>query len=185
MQFVRVLENITFCSLFTNCLRLFAISIITVTTNNHPFLFSSETWDAALTVSRCRCFVLVMIFTSFSDSFKCFHIAVIFAALVRASVWSRHDIVQYNLFDLFTYSYYYKRFFCFFRPNNFGCRTFGASLLNSVIYLAVNGTVTRLPVFIQNMLNCVLKMNKAFTGLERHGGKWLMTNFSFWGGVTL
>ncbi len=40
--------------------------------------------------------------------------------------------------------------------------------LDSVIYLAVNGTVTSLPVFIQNILNCVLKTNKAFTGLERH-----------------
>ncbi len=57
--------------------------------------------------------------------------------------------------------------------------------LDSVIYLAVNGTVTSLPVFIQNTLNCVPKTNKAFTGLERHGGKWLMTKFSFWGGVTL
>ncbi len=44
--------------------------------------------------------------------------------------------------------------------------------LDSVIYLAVNGTVTSLPVFIQNILNCVPKTNKAFTGLERQGGKW-------------
>ncbi len=43
--------------------------------------------------------------------------------------------------------------------------------LDSVNCLAVNGTVTSLPVFIQNILNCVPKMNKAFTGLERHGGK--------------
>ncbi len=43
--------------------------------------------------------------------------------------------------------------------------------LDSVIYLSVNGTVTSLPVFIQNILNCVLKTNEAFTGLERHGGK--------------
>ncbi len=56
--------------------------------------------------------------------------------------------------------------------------------LDSVIYLAVNGTVTSLPVFIQNILNCVSKTNKAFTGLERHGGKWLMTKFLFWGGVS-
>ncbi len=34
--------------------------------------------------------------------------------------------------------------------------------LDSVIYLAVNGTVTSLPFFIQNILNCVPKMNKAF-----------------------
>ncbi len=42
--------------------------------------------------------------------------------------------------------------------------------LDSVIYLAVNETVTSL-FFIQNILNCVPKMNKAFTGSERHGGK--------------
>ncbi len=43
--------------------------------------------------------------------------------------------------------------------------------LDSGIYLGVNGTVTSLPVFIQNILNCVLKTNEAFTGSERHGGK--------------
>ncbi len=57
--------------------------------------------------------------------------------------------------------------------------------LDSVNYLAVNGTVTSLPVFIQNILNCVSRTNKAFTGLERRGGKWLMTKFTFWGGVHL
>ncbi len=43
--------------------------------------------------------------------------------------------------------------------------------LDSAIYYAVNGTVTSLPVLIQNILNCVPKMNKAFMGWERHGGK--------------
>ncbi len=43
--------------------------------------------------------------------------------------------------------------------------------LDSVNCLAVNGTVTNLSVFIQNILNCVPKMNKAFKALERHGGK--------------
>ncbi len=43
--------------------------------------------------------------------------------------------------------------------------------LDSVIYLAVYGTVKRLLVFIQNILNCVPKTTQAFTGLERHGGK--------------
>ncbi len=38
--------------------------------------------------------------------------------------------------------------------------------LDNVNYLAVNETV-----FIQNILNCVTKTNKAFTGLGRHGGK--------------
>ncbi len=43
--------------------------------------------------------------------------------------------------------------------------------LDSVIYLAVNGTVTSIPVLIQNILNCVPKTNKDFTGLEQHEGK--------------
>ncbi len=41
--------------------------------------------------------------------------------------------------------------------------------LDSVIYLAVNGTVTSLPVLIQNTLICVLKMNEGFMGLEHMG----------------
>ncbi len=41
-----------------------------------------------------------------------------------------------------------------------------------------------IPVLIQNILNCVLKTNKAFMGLEQHGGKWTMTQL-FWGGVFL
>ncbi len=49
MQFLRVLENITFCNLFTNRLRPFCnFNNHTVASNNRPFLFSSETWDAAL-----------------------------------------------------------------------------------------------------------------------------------------
>ncbi len=51
--------------------------------------------------------------------------------------------------------------------------------LDSVIYLAVNGTVTSLPVFIQNILNCVLKTNEAFTGSERHGVSDKWQNFHF------
>ncbi len=57
--------------------------------------------------------------------------------------------------------------------------------LDSAIYYAVNGTVTCLPVFIQHILNCVLKTNKAFMGLERHGVSDLKAKFSFWGGVSL
>ncbi len=49
IEFVRVFENITFCSLFTNRLRPFRdFNHHTVTSINHLFLFSSETWDAAL-----------------------------------------------------------------------------------------------------------------------------------------
>ncbi len=125
MQSVRVLENITFCSLFTNRLRPFHdFNHHTVTSINHLFLFSSEM------VSRSRCFMLVMIFASFSDSFKYFHTADTFAALVRESIWLRHVIVRYNLFGLFAYSAEHRKsIFCYFRPNNFGCRTFGASLV--------------------------------------------------------
>ncbi len=43
--------------------------------------------------------------------------------------------------------------------------------LDSVIHLPVNGSVTSLLIFIQNILNYVLKTNKAFMGLERNGGK--------------
>ncbi len=97
MPFVRVLENITFCSLFANPFHDF---------NHHsnqqhpPVLLSSETWEAALSslslsVSRACNDVCV----SLSDSFKCFH-----TALVRASIWSRNVIVQYKLFGLFAYS---------------------------------------------------------------------------------
>ncbi len=118
-----------FCSLFTNCLKSFRdFNHHTLTSNNHPFHFSSERWDAAL--SSLSLSVLVMIFPSFSDSFKCFHTADMFAALVRTSIWSRHVIVQYNLFVLFAYSAEHRKsFFCYFWPNNFGCRTFGASLI--------------------------------------------------------
>ncbi len=35
-----------------------------------------------------------------------------------------------------------------------------------------------LPVFNENIFYGFPKTNKAFTGLERHGGKWLMTTFS-------
>ncbi len=51
--------------------------------------------------------------------------------------------------------------------------------LTGVNCLAVNETVTSLPVFIQNILNCVPKTNKAFTGLERHGVSDSLQNFHF------
>ncbi len=38
--------------------------------------------------------------------------------------------------------------------------------LDRVTYLAVNGTVTSLPVFIKNNLNCFPKINKALWGLN-------------------
>ncbi len=56
--------------------------------------------------------------------------------------------------------------------------------LDSVIYLELM-VQSQATVFIQNILNCVPKMNEDFTGLEQHGGKWIMTKLSFWVGVTL
>ncbi len=50
---------------------------------------------------------------SLSDSFKCFHTADVFAALVRASIWSHNVIVRYKLCDLFAYSAEHQNFlFC-------------------------------------------------------------------------
>ncbi len=89
------------------------------------------------------------------------------------------------IFVLFPYKKYSRRFITL-RLNHWWQMEYSGDAfhtfldLDSVIYLAVNGTVTSLPVFIQNILNCVLKTNKAFTGLERK-----TTTFSFWGGVSL
>ncbi len=52
-------------------------------------------------------------------------------------------------------------------------------------YIAVYGRVREMSECIKNILNFVPKTKEAFTGLEQYGGKWLMTKFSFWGGVTL
>ncbi len=57
--------------------------------------------------------VLVMFFASLSDSFKYFRTADTFAALVHASIWSRHVIVRYNLFGLFAYSAEHRKMFFF------------------------------------------------------------------------
>ncbi len=70
------------------------------------------------------------------------------------------------IFVFFAYKKY-SRSFITFRLNHWWqmdysddvCHTFLG--LDSVKYLAVNGTVTRLAIFIQNILNCVPKMNKA------------------------
>ncbi len=65
--------------------------------------------------------MLVIIFASFSDSFKYFHTADVFAALVRASIRSRHVIVLlYNLFCLFVYSAEHRKsFFLLFPAEQF------------------------------------------------------------------
>ncbi len=83
-------------------------------------------------------------------------------------------------FVLFLYKKYSRRFITlrlnhWWQMEHYGDAFHTFQDLDSVIYLAVNGTVTSLPVFIQNILNCVPKTNEAFTGSEGHGGKWLMT----------
>ncbi len=75
MQSVRVLENITFCSLFTNRLRPFRDF------NHHTVM---QTCNAVLNSLLLP--VLVMIFASFSDSFKYIHTADMFAALEFALI---------------------------------------------------------------------------------------------------
>ncbi len=63
MQSVLVLKNITFCSLFTNRLRPFRdFNHHTVTSINHLFLFSSETWDAALSSLSLSVLVMTCVF---------------------------------------------------------------------------------------------------------------------------
>ncbi len=99
-------------------------------------------------------------------------------------------IKSFIIFIFFVYKRYSRRFIKvklnhWWQMDYFDDVFYTFLSLDSVIFLAVNGTVTSLPVFIPNILKCVLKTNKAFTGLERHEGKWLMTQFSFWGGVTL
>ncbi len=51
--------------------------------------------------------------------------------------------------------------------------------------LAVYGRVRELSDFIKNILICVLKINESITGLERHKGESLKTEFSFLGELSL
>ncbi len=130
-----VLENTAFCSLFTNRLRPFRDFIHhTVASIIHPSS-SHRRHDAALTVSRCWCFVLVMSFASFSDSLKYFHTADTFAALVCATIGSCHVIVRYNLFGLLAYS-----------ASIPVAETFGASLVLAWVFEARSQFFLRLMV---------------------------------------
>ncbi len=113
------------------------------------------------------------------NSVRSLHPADILQMVLR---WRRGDQLL-NKVIIFIF-FAYKKYFCRFitvRLNHWWQMDYSDNVfhtflgLDSENYLAVNGTVTSLLVFIQNMLNCVPKMNKAFTGLERHGGKWLMT----------
>ncbi len=103
--------------------------------SNHPFLFSPKTCDAVL--NSLLLSVLAMIFVSFSDTFnastqptcllhykECVPLTILWLLFDRVT---KNVIVRYNLFCLFAYLF----IFCHFRPNNLGCRTFGASLVRN------------------------------------------------------
>ncbi len=72
-----------------------------------------------------------------------------FAALVRASIWSRHVIIRYNLICLLAYSVEHRNsIFCYFRSNNFGCRTFSASLVHKFIKAIRKGRIEKKCVYV-------------------------------------
>ncbi len=114
-----------------------------------------------------------------------------------AQRWLRGDSLEVSkfwiksLFLLYFHTRIYSRHFITLRLNHWWQMEYPGDAfhtfldLDSVIYLAVNGTVASLPVLIQNIFNCVPKANNDFTGLERHGGKWKITKCTFWGGVSL
>ncbi len=101
MQSVRV-ENITFCRLYTNRLRPFQSSY----SNQHqpplPLLIGDMRCSTkhSLAVGACYGFCVFLL------SFKYFHTADTFAALVRAYIWSCHVIVRYILYILYIYVLY-------------------------------------------------------------------------------
>ncbi len=82
MPFVRVLENITFCNVFTNPFHDF---------NHHS---NQQQPPLPLLIGDMRCSSLSLsvfracndVCVSLSDRFKCFHTADVFAALVLASI---------------------------------------------------------------------------------------------------
>ncbi len=92
MPLVRVLENITFCSLFANPFHDF---------NHHrnqqqpPFLFSSEIWKAALS----------------SLSLSVFRACNDFCVSLSLSIWLRNVIVRYKLFGIIAYSAEHRKSF--------------------------------------------------------------------------
>ncbi len=70
------------------------------------------------------------------------------------------------IFIFFAYKKYSRRFITvrlnhWWQMDYFGDAFHTFLDLDSENYFAVNGTVTNLPVFIQNILNCVPKTNKA------------------------
>ncbi len=115
----------------------------------------------------------------FIQQFVCVCVQWIFSKMELR--WHRGDelLNKVSFFSLRTKKY--SRSFITLRLNHWWQMDYSDEVfytflgLDSVNCLAVNGTVT----------SCVPTTNEAFTGLERHGGKWLMTKFSFWGGVTL
>ncbi len=160
----------------------FAISIITVTSNNHPFLFSSETWDVALSSLSLSVFRACNDFCiSLCDSFKCFHPADMFAALVLASIWSRNVIIWYKLFSLFAYSAEHRNsFFSCFR-RNIRCIPTSFTHFDAIQFQIVcrRCSVMDLNIFVKNVYIILLSpeyKNITFYG-SSHSSHEILTNW--------
>ncbi len=90
-----VFEKLTFCSLFINRMRPFRdFNHHTVTSINHLFLLTWETWDAALSSLSLSVLRASNDFLHLSLTVLNTFTLQVFAALVRISVWSRHVIVR-------------------------------------------------------------------------------------------
>ncbi len=84
--------------------------------------------------------------------------------------------ILFVIFVLFPYKKYSRHFITVRLNHRWQMEYSGDALhtfmdLDSIIYLAVNGSCTSLLVCIQNIVNCVLKTNKACMGSDRHGSK--------------
>ncbi len=106
--------------------------------------------------------------------------------------WHRVDelLNKVVIFVFFAYKKYSRRFIKLWLNHwwqmDYSDDVFHTFLgLDSVNCLAVNGTVTSLPVFIQNIFKLCSGDEQSFYGFERHGDKWLKTKFSLWGVVPL
>ncbi len=92
-----------------------------------------------------------------ADTEECMHFVSIISKMAL------HWLSRY-FFVLFPYKKYSRHFIALWLNHWWQMEYSGDAFhtfldLDSVIYLAVNGTVTSLPVYIQNILICVLKTN--------------------------
>ncbi len=90
------------------------------------------------------------------------------ATLIQREREETNCWINVFIFIFFAYKKYSRRFINFrlnhwWQMDYFDCFFYTFLCFDSVIYLAVKGTVTSLPVFIQNILNCVSR-TKSFYG---------------------